>query len=94
MHFQPRMQLRDIVAQDGPRQLEQHELTWKQVCEHWNEAQAEAHLAALLLRPTALEALDLPAFEQLLTLHGLLRRREQMPRTSLLDVVEFDVLAA
>ncbi|GKQ57517.1 hypothetical protein QMTAC487_13760 [Sphaerotilus sp. FB-3] len=81
-------------SQDGPRQLEQHELTWKQVCEHWNEAQAEAHLAALLLRPTALEELDLPAFEQLLTLHGLLRRREQMPRTSLLDVVEFDVLAA
>jgi len=80
--------------QDSQRQLEQHELTWKQVCEHWNEAQAEAHLAALLLRPTALEELDLPAFEELLTLHGLLRRREQMPRTSLLDVVEFEVLAA
>ena len=81
-------------SQDSPRQLEQIELTWKQVCEHWNEPQAEAHLAALLLRPTALEELDLPAFEQLLTLHGLLRRREQMPRTSLLDVVEFEVLAA
>ncbi|MFM2346066.1 MAG: hypothetical protein RL654_819 [Pseudomonadota bacterium] len=81
-------------TQGRPRTLEQHALTWQQVCEHWNEGQAEAHLAALLLRPTALEKLDLPAFEELLTLHGLLLRREQMPRTSVPDVVEFEMLAA
>ncbi len=61
------------------RTLEQHERTWRQIDTIWPSPQAEPRLAALLVRPTLTEELDLPAFEELLTLHGVLRWRDRLP---------------
>ena len=56
--------------------LEHERETLERVTAAWShEDQAGPAVETLLLRPTAVEELDLPAFEELLMLHELLLRR-------------------
>lgn len=64
------------VQAGGGRSLEEQPETLERVTAAWShEDQAGPAVETLLLRPTAVEELDLPAFEELLMLHELLLRR-------------------
>ncbi len=59
---------------EGPgegRSLEDQPHSWPRICQLWFQPDAAAQLAALLLRPTRLEVLDLAAFRDALMLYAM-----------------------
>ena len=59
----------------GGLDLDAYPDTLERIVQHWALDTGEETLNGLLLRPTIVEVLDLPAFESVLQLHDLLRQR-------------------
>ena len=56
--------------------LEAYPETLDRIRQAWSLDDSAATLSSLLLRPTVIEVLDQPAFEEVLLLHGILRQRQ------------------
>ena len=62
--------------------LDAYPNTLERIVQSWPQDTAEETVNGLLLQPTIVEVLDLPAFETALLLHDLLRQRRSPWRTA------------
>jgi hypothetical protein len=71
------------TAAPAGAELEAYPETLDQIQLVWPLDDPAAALSGLLLRPTALEVLDQPAFEEVLLLHSIVRQRQSMWLTAI-----------
>ncbi|WP_338413515.1 hypothetical protein [uncultured Sphaerotilus sp.] len=74
--YNVRIPAMDPAAMPTDAALEAYPETLDRILHAWPLDDPAAALSCLLLRPTAIEVLDQPAFEDVLLLHGIVRQRQ------------------